>query len=261
MNQKNSISFVPEKISYTMSTTNSEQHPLPLSIVLHLLPGILTGIVFFALAPFAQKMNFPPFVAHAFADLVILLPVMYGILFYQGFRKNGRPSLDGVILFRERIPRWQYFVYVPIVVVASVIFLLLSPVSDAIREGLFSWWPAMYELSLDLSSYPRSTAIISLVINFLMICLAAPITEEIYFRGYLLPRLSRFGFWAVPIHTALFGLFHTWTPWMAVTRTIGIIPFAYIVQRTKNIYIGIIAHVLFNLVDLIPAVILVLQRT
>lgn len=236
----------------------SEQHTIPVSIVLHLLPGILTGIVFFTAAPFVQRMNFPPFVAHAFADLVVLVPVIYGILFYAGFKKNGRLSLEGVVLYRERIPWWQYLVYVPLVVVASVIFLLLAPVSNAIRESLFSWWPAMYDVSLDMSSYSRSTALISIAINFLMICLIAPITEEIYFRGYLLPRLSRFGFWAVLIHTTLFGLFHTWQPWMVVTRAIGIIPFAYIVQRKKNIYIGMIAHVLFNILDLIPAVILVL---
>ena len=237
---------------------NPEQHTVPVSTILHLLPGILTGIVFFAAAPFAQKMNFPPFVAHAFADLVILLPVIYGILFYAGFRKNGRLSLKGVVLYRERIPWWQYLVYVALVTVASAIFLLLAPVSNAIRDALFSGWPAMYELSLDLTGYSRSTAVIALIINFLMICLIAPITEEIYFRGYLLPRLSRFGFWAVPIHTTLFGFFHTWTPWMVVTRAIGIIPFAYIVQRKQNIYIGMIAHVLFNILDLIPAAIFVL---
>jgi len=236
-----------------------EQHSIRLSVALHLTPGILTGIAFFSFAPFAQKMNFPPFVAHAFADLVMLLPVMYGILFYQGFKKNGRLSLEGVVLYRERIPGWQYLVYVPIVIVASVVFLLLAPVSNAIRESLFSWWTSMYDLSLDLSAYSKSTAMISLAINFLVISLIAPITEEIYFRGYLLPRLSRFGFWAVPIHTTLFGLFHTWTPWMVVTRAIGIIPFAYIVQRKQNIYIGMIAHVLFNILDLIPAVMFILQ--
>ena len=236
-----------------------EQHSIPLSMALHLLPGILTGIAFFALAPLAQKMNFPPFVAHAFADVVMLLPVMYGILFYLGLKKNGRLSLEGVVLYRERIPGWQYVVYVPLVIVASVIFLLLAPVSNAIRESLFSWWPAVYDLSLDLSSYSKSTATVSLVINFMIISLIAPITEEIYFRGYLLPRFSRLGFWAVPIHTTLFGLFHTWTPWMVVTRAIGIIPFAYIVQRKQNIYIGVIAHVFFNILDLIPAVMFVLQ--
>lgn len=238
-----------------------DQHSIPVTIVLHLLPGILTGVAFFVSAPFVQKMNFPPFVAHAFADLVMLLPVIYGILVYQGYRRNGRLSLNGVVLYRERIPWWQYPVFVLIVTAASILFLLLAPVSSAIQDQLFSWWPAMYDLSLDLSGYSRSTVIISLVINFLMICLIAPISEEIYFRGFLLPRLSRFGFWALPIHTTLFGLFHTWTPWMVVARAIGIIPFAYVVQRKRNIYIGVIAHVLFNILDLIPAVMIVFQSS
>ena len=91
-----------------------------------------------------------------------------------------------------------------------------------------------------------------------MVCLLAPIAEEMYFRGYLLPRLSRFGFWAVPIHTTLFGLFHVWTPWMFVARAIGAIPFVYVAQRKQNIYIGMIAHILFNTLDVVTGIILVL---
>lgn len=238
-----------------------EQHSIPLSIALHLLPGILIGTVFFISAPFVQALGQPSFVAQAFADLVILLPFVYGLLFYQGFKRNGRLSLEGVVHYRERMPWWQYLVFVPVVIVGSAIFPLLEPVSNAIHDGLFSWWPAMYEPSLDFSGYSRSTIIFAVIINFLMICLIAPITEEIYFRGYLLPRLSRFGFWAVPIHTTLFGLFHVWSPWLVVARAIGIIPFAYVVQRKQNIYIGVIAHIFFNVLDLIPGFMLILQQT
>jgi len=148
---------------------------------------------------------------------------------------------------------------VPLVFFSIAIVLLLAPVTDFISDILFSWWPAMYELPFELRGYPPSIIASTYIITFLVVCLLAPIAEGLYFRGYLLPRLSRFGFWAVPIHTTLFGLFHTWTPWMVVTRAIGIIPFAYIVQRKQNIYIGMIAHVFFNILDLIPAVIFILQ--
>lgn len=242
-----------------MSTTNSEQHPLSLSIVLHLLPGILTGAALFLLAPITQRNGLPSLWAHGIADLVIILPFIFGLLFYIGYKRNGSLSLDGVVLYRERIPWWQYLIFVPVVFFSTAIVPLLAPVSNFIFDSLFSWWPAMYDLSFDLRGYSPSIITATFIFNFLIIGLLVPIAEEIYFRGYLLPRLSRFGFWAVPIHTILFGLFHVWTPWMAVARAIGVIPLAYITQRKQNIYIGIIVHILINTLDVVMGIMLVLS--
>ena len=259
MTAKISTGFVTEKITYATSTTNPEQHSLLRSIALHLLPGILTGAAFFLIAPITQRNGLPALWALGIADLLVILPFIYGLLFYEGYQRNGRLSLDGVVLYRERIPWWQYVVFVPIVVVSAAIFPLLEPVTNFISDSLFSWWPEMYHMSYDLRGYSPSIITAALIFNFLVVAILAPIAEELYFRGYLLPRLSRFGFSAVPIHTVLFGLFHVWTPWMVVARAIGIIPFAYIVQRKQNIYIGMIAHIIFNTLDVLTATMLVLS--
>lgn len=254
-----STGIIPNKVTYATSRINPEQHSLPRSAVLHLLPGILTGIAFFLIAPITQRNGLPSLWAHGIADLLVILPFIFGVLFYEGYRRNRRLSLEGVVLYRERIPWWQYLVYVPLVFFSSAIVLLLAPVTNFISDSLFSWWPAMYELPFDLRGYPPSVIASTFIITFLVVCLLAPIAEEMYFRGYLLPRLSRFGFWAVPIHTTLFGLFHVWTPWMFVARAIGAIPFVYVAQRKQNIYIGMIAHILFNTVDVVTGVLLVLS--
>jgi hypothetical protein len=253
-----STGIIPDQVTYATSRINPEQHSLPRSAVLHLLPGILTGAAFFLVAPITQRNGLPSLWAHGIADLIVILPFIFGVLIYEGYRRNRRLSLEGVVLYRERIPWWQYLVYVPLVFFSSAIVLLLAPVTNFISDSLFSWWPAMYELPFDLRGYPPSIIASTYIITFLVVCLLAPIAEEMYFRGYLLPRLSRFGFWAVPIHTTLFGLFHVWTPWMFVARAIGAIPFVYVAQRKQNIYIGMIAHILFNTVDVVTGVLLVL---
>jgi membrane protease YdiL (CAAX protease family) len=112
-------------------------------------------------------------------------------------------------------------------------------------------------MSYDLRGYSPSIITAALIFNYMIVSLMSPIAEELYFRCYLMPRLSRFGFWAVPIHTTLFGLFHVWTPWMVIARALGIIPFAYVVQRKQNIYIGMIAHIIFNTLDVLTAAMLV----
>jgi len=40
---------------------------------------------------------------------------------------------------------------------------------------------------------------------------------------------------------------------MLVTSAIGILPLIYVVHKKKNLYIGIIAHILINSIDLISA--------
>jgi uncharacterized protein len=236
------------------------QHSIPRSVALHLLPGILIGTVFFLLAPIARRSGLLPVWAHGIADLVVLVPFVFGFLYYEGYKRNGRLSLDGVVLYREPIPWWQYLIFVPLLLAAGALVPLLAPVSHAIFQKLFSWWPAMYNLSPDLSAYSRSTLIATLIFQFLTIAIIAPITEEIYFRGYLLPRLSRFGFWAAPIHAFLFALFHVWTPWLVVARTVALIPFTLIVQRKRNIYIAIIMHMIINVLDLTAGVMLLLGQ-
>ena len=243
----------------SIASSTNEQHPLALSVLLHLLPGILIGTLFFLLAPIAQGGGLPPVWAHGIADLVVLVPFVFGLLYYEGYKRNGRLSLDGVVLYREPIPWWQYLIYVPLLLASSALILLLAPVSNTLFQELFAWWPAMYNLSPDLSVYSRSTLIATLIFQFLTIAIFAPITEEIYFRGYLLPRLSRFGFWAAPIHAILFALFHVWTPWLVVARAVGLIPFTMIVQRKRNIYIAIIMHMIINVLDLTAGVMLLLE--
>jgi membrane protease YdiL (CAAX protease family) len=144
---------------------------------------------------------------------------------------------------------------------SGLLIVSLSFVSNFLRQSLFGWWPSMYDLGVDLSPYSRSTLITSFIVNFLVISLAAPITEEIYFRGYLLPRLSRFGLWAVPMHSILFALFHVWSPWMAVARAVGLMPLVFVAQKKQNIYIGMIAHILVNSLDVLTGVMFILKHS
>src|SRR6476620_618465 len=172
------------------------QHSLAQSIVLHLLPGVLIALVFFSTAPLARQWQLPPFMAQCFADLAVLVPGVLGYLYYQGYRTNGRLSLAGVVLYRNRLPWWQFAGLVPLILVAAGgLTVLLAPLSAVIFTRFFSWLPDMF-LTADLHAYSQSTLISSYLVFVVMIVFTAPILEELYFRGYLLPRMARFGIWA-----------------------------------------------------------------
>ena len=82
--------------------------------------------------------------------------------------------------------------------------------------------------------------------------IVAPLAEEMYFRGFLLPRMpERLGRLGPAAHAALFALYHLWTPWLAPTRFFAILPLAYVVARTRSVRVAVIAHMLANAVDLV----------
>lgn len=228
-----------------------EQHSPGQSVLLHLLPGFLIGGVYFALLSLLRQWGYPSIMALMCTIVVILMPVELGYLLYEGKKKNGRFSLHGVVLYRAPIPTWQYFLWVPVLfVLLGIIFTLMKPVDALLQQKLFAWVPIL-ESGLQ-AGYSQGALIATYMMVAIFGTIVGPIVEELYFRGYLLPRMGYAGKWAPLLHSFLFGLYHFWTPWMFLTRTLGMLPLAYAVQR-RNLNLAIIVHILVNAIDVITA--------
>jgi membrane protease YdiL (CAAX protease family) len=236
-----------------MNQNNSvELHSLSQSVLLHLLPGFLIGGCYFALFPILRQWGYPSMMALMCAMVVVLVPVELGYLLYEGRKKNGRFSLQGVVLYRTPIPIWQYFLWVPVLLVlVGIIFTTMRPVDAFIQQQFFAWFPVL-ESGLQ-EGYSQGALIGTYVMAAIFGVVVGPIVEELYFRGYLLPRMEYAGKWAPLFHSFLFGLYHVWTPWMFLTRTLGMLPLAYAVRR-RNLNLAIIVHILVNTLDVIAAV-------
>lgn len=79
--------------------------------------------------------------------------------------------------------------------------------------------------------------------------------EELLWRGYLLPRQeAAHGERAWVIHGAMWALWHVYWKWnlLAIAPIAFAIPF--VVQRTKNTWVGIIAHGIANFIPLIAII-------
>ena len=107
-----------------------EQHTIGQSIVLHLLPGILIGAFYYAIAQPIRNLGYPSIAALILAAIVILIPFELGFLLYQGKKKNGTLSLEGIVLYRQQIPLWQYLLWVP------VIFVLLGLIFTSLDSSI-----------------------------------------------------------------------------------------------------------------------------
>ncbi len=196
-------------------------------------------------------------VALILAFAFILIPFELGYLFYQGKKKTGRFTLQGIISFREAIPWWQYLVWVSIIFIAiGAIFTWLKPLDAFLQGRLFSWMP---ELNYGLDgTYSRKTLIVTYAMVFIFVAVLSPLVEELYFRGYLLPRVK--GKYATLFHSFLFAAQHFFTPWMLITRTLGLLPLLFGVKK-KNIYVGIIVHILCNMMNVVTGVAFIVRMT
>ena len=237
----------------------SEQHSVGQSILLHLMPGLLITAGYFALIGPLQRAGYPSIMALTVAAIFLLIPVQLGYLLVQGKRLNGRYSLQGVISYRRPLPFKQYLLWVPVLFVAAgLIFTLFKPVNLFLQERVFAAWPTL-QSGLE-GGFAKGPLIATYVLVAIFVTVIGPTVEELYFRGYLLPRMGYVGKWAPLLHSFLFALYHFFTPWMIVTRTLAMLPMIYAVQR-KNITLSIIVHVLLNSLDVFAAIAFIMTMT
>src|SRR5512142_2226782 len=96
-----------------------EQHSIGRSILLHLLPGVFIVALFVTAAPPVMQAGYPPLLAMAVAGVGGGLAFQLADLFYQGKRKNGKWSLEGIVLFRQPVPVRDYLLLVPLFTLAA----------------------------------------------------------------------------------------------------------------------------------------------
>ncbi|HDQ73094.1 MAG TPA: CPBP family intramembrane metalloprotease [Chloroflexi bacterium] len=242
----------------------STKHSIWQSLLLHLVPGVLIFIVYFVSA--SILINRLPSVALLAAlslgIALALIPFELGYLILQGWRKYRSLSLCGIVLYREPIRVWDYVLFVPLLLIWAVFcFAFISPPIEAyLQQTVFAWWPNwLIPSAIDTSTFSTNPTLGLIALASLSFqAIIGPIVEELYFRGYLLPRLSHLKTWAPLINTVLFSLYHFFTPWQNPARILALLPAVYLVQRKRNIYLGIVFHVVLNLMG--QGIIAVLSR-
>ena len=225
------------------------QHSLLKSFLLHVLPGTLVTIAFVLLKPVSDSIGYPPLLAFLLAILSINLPVLLGIMFFEGRKQNGKLSLKGVVLYREKIP-WGTFVLIFIGAFVGVYLLLMlvTPINAYLTERLSSGLPkwVFLEEQSQYMAYAKNVLVITFAFQLVLTGIILPWIEELYFRGYLLPRISRYKWWAPIISGLFFGLYHSWQPFGFLTVFVLGTALGYIIMWKRDNRLSIGLHVFAN---------------
>ncbi len=238
-----------------------KQHSALKSILLHLFPGIfILALIFLFSNPFFTNLfgfdsNLSPILGYLMAILFGVIPILLVILFFASKYETGKFNIKEIINYTEKGKLKEYLLYVPLLIVYFVIlFVVIAPIIQPfIVKTFFSWWPEQYNFQLILQDPSKITGYggvkILIIFYILLSCILGPIVEELYFRGYLLPRMEKYsGKWAPFLNTVLFSVYHFFSPWENLIRIVAGYPLIYLVWKKKNIRYGMLVHILVNMI-------------
>lgn len=205
----------------------------------------------------------PPLFCFILISLLVLVPFEIITLLKENKKESDMYGIKCALIYNKSVHKCKTIFTI------IILFCIAGMASKFVGEWENGWImpivnkyvPSYFIVEnfvTQIEMYPKSIIIITVVLFVIANSLVLPITEELYFNGYMLPRLQRFKGFAPVIVTVIFSLYHFWSPWQNIRRIIGCLPYVYTVWKKENIYIGIIVHCLCNLVGSIEILVMVL---
>lgn len=225
-------------------------------------PATILSATYLALGHFCK---IPHLLLFCILGTVTLVPIELGMILCASKKENGTYSLKSAFVGQEKLPIWKILLIAFIFFgVAGLLSAFVAPIENQIMAEMratvlgnlptgFDWTNYEY-----MKSYSRPILILLCVYYCVFNVLIGPITEELFFRGYLTSHYEKQS-WFTPILIAiLFSLYHFWLPFNNVFRILAFAPVAYVAYKKKNIYISICFHCMCNLFSSISFVLAVL---
>lgn len=223
----------------------------PMLIVLHLAPGLIFGGVFFVLSSKFIASGLTGYLALLVTIPICLVPIEIGVMRFWSVRETGRTSVSTAILYRQRGTLVDYIVWPLLLFICwGILSITIAPIAlflDANVSGWIPAWATQESLLNNLLASPPNQRPVTLGLAVLLSGVVAPLIEEAYFRGFLLPRMAHWG-WAAPVVNALlFAIYHFYFPGNVPGIFAAFVPTAFIVMIKKNWRIGLVFHSAVNL--------------
>lgn len=209
--------------------------------------------------------NMPYILLFCILGTVILAPMELGMILSASKKEYGKYSLKSAFDGQEKLALWKIvliaFVFLG---VAGLLSAFVAPLENQIftqmRTALLNGVPTGFDWTNYeyIKSFSKPTLILTSVYYGIFNVLIGPITEELFFRGYLTSHYKKQGLFVPILITVLFSLYHFWLPFHNVFRILAFSPVAYVAYKKKNIYISIWFHCMCNLFSVAGFVLVVM---
>lgn len=239
-----------------MNTREDAITPIPIweSVLMGMVMAGFGVISFYYLRPQLEKAGLNEYAAYLFSlsgVFVVMLIWSLLALLREGNTITFEHFLRRIRLNRLSAKWWAWSIGLGIIMfLSTVIFspLLAQLISRGIiplPQGIPDYINPLKQQSLaEVKAQLVSQGVIPIIPVILVLNI---LSEEIFWRGIVLPRQElRHGKNAFWIHGAIWAFAHLFQYWLLVPILIGSIALAYVIQRTKCTWIGIIAHALNN---------------
>lgn len=181
----------------------------------------------------------------------ILFPLELGIILRASKKEYGKTSLQSAFFDQVNLQWWKILLSGSLLfALAGAMSLTVAPWEVRLVSPMQRLIPSYFDWNT-LGRYPKGMVLITCVYFFLFNGFVGPITEELFFRGYLTPRVSRFGKSAPLLITVLFSLYHFWAPFGNLFRIAVFLPAAYAAWKFRNIYVSMVCHCLCNIFSVV----------
>lgn len=198
--------------------------------------------------------------------LLILFPIELLVVLVASKKEFGRYSLKSAFINYQKIPWWQIALFgmltwgfaglvtVTILPLENQLFASLSQRLSERIPAYFDWTNIAY-----MERYTTTSLILTAVVLFVFNGFVGPIIEELFFRGYLTAKISRYGKLTPLIVTVLFSIYHFWLPFNNLFRIMAFFPAFYLTWKKKNIFIALVCHILSNLFSSIGLILMIIS--
>ncbi len=231
-------------------------------IIKILIPTTLLSTTYLVLGHFCK---IPHLLLFCILGTIFLVPTELGMICQASKKEYGVYSLKSAFTGQEKLAVWK------IVVIAFCFFglagllsAIVAPIEGSIfadmRTALLNNLPSGFDWTdfEYLKTFSRPILIFTCVYYGLFNVLVAPITEELFFRGYLTSHYEKQNSFTPILIAILFSLYHFWLPFNNIFRILIFAPVSYVAYKKKNIYISICFHCFCNLFSTINFAIAVL---
>ncbi|MCD8503358.1 MAG: CPBP family intramembrane metalloprotease [Bacillaceae bacterium] len=147
--------------------------------------------------------------------LVLLFPVQMIIILRASKEQFGKYSLKSAWIHHQKMSWWKVILFATLLwgfagLMSVTILPLELSLFAPIRDRLLTILPPSFDwTNLDVLEHYSRNILLATAIGYLLLNgFVGPIVEELFFRGYLTSRLSRFGSYTPLIVTVLFSLYH-----------------------------------------------------